>query len=160
MSRLRCWERLILVRDSNIHSAHVSSPRAQVPGHSSQKQKFAPGRGPEICRSHVGLISSSVAPQGTFPSTKQSNYPWHSRSLYSSHSSRGRIKLSRSQTAEHNWCVSSGLEQEKSVLACTRCALNGEVFCQDKELWEQGYKLHSSRENKWHLHRHPADAKA
>lgn len=39
--RLYCWEILILVKNSNIHSAHVSSPGAQVPGHSSQKQHFA-----------------------------------------------------------------------------------------------------------------------
>lgn len=79
-SRLYCWKRLILVKDSSIHLAHVSSPRAQVPGQSSQKQQFAQkGKlclegGQKSAEKHVGLISSSVAPQSTGPSIKQSNY--------------------------------------------------------------------------------------
>lgn len=36
---------------------------------------------------------------------------------------------------------------ENSVLACRRCAVD-EIFCQDKELWEQEGKLHSIRERK------------
>ena len=38
-------------------------------------------------------------------------------------------------------------EGENCVLACRRCALD-EIFCQDKELWEQEGKLHSTSEHK------------
>lgn len=75
-SRLFCWERLILVKDSSIHSAHVSSPRAQVPEQSSQKQQFTQkGKlllegDQKSAENHVGLISSSIAPQSTGPSTR------------------------------------------------------------------------------------------
>lgn len=75
---------------------------AQVPAYSSQKQQFFSERhmGQKSDKGHVGLINISIAPQGTFPSTEWSNYPQHSRGLYSSHSSGERMKVSRSQVAE------------------------------------------------------------
>lgn len=58
-------------------------------GHTERSQKLA--------EDHMGLINNSVAPLGTVPSTKWSNYPRHSRGLYSSHSSRGKTKHPRFQ---------------------------------------------------------------
>lgn len=125
----------ILVRESEVP---IQLMLAQIPRYSSQKQQFFSERhvGQKSTEGHVGLINISVAPQGTFPSTEWSNYPQHSRGPCSSHSSGGRMKVSRSQAAESTLVpLPKAGAGENSVLAWRRCVQDEEIICQDMELW-------------------------